>query len=504
MYKVSNGVYYSVIDNSYYVDELGSLTENHVSRIIAVINQSSTKIVTVESFYKDFVYKIGEKFRITNNVAVEALNRVFGISGSIYRDALNYYGSTLGYNGSGFILPSGSFVRVDDSDENLLVNDYVNFESNEKEKKSLFLRFGALYFDYNNECFNMCSLPTDFQFRTMIGVISTLKKGVTVNILRQGDLSVIVSEHYPFSIPASKIACCVKKYFGNRNDASLKLSDTKLRYEDYKCCQFGVKGLLVDCTDYTDETVEMDTLALEVFNDFRLVMESNKNFIGSSNIDIQVIPFGEEFCSLVIDGLTVESLVKVDKYTWENLRVGCVSKTRRGSIESIVEDIRKDIKKAKKDTDTNPSPKQKEAGNYKKGSINLDGMSISLENPKGSKRCGTDRDGQNWEVVMPYNYGYIRNSEGNDGDHVDIAFTDNPDAGDLVCVINQVRGKEFDEHKVFYGMTTESQALDLYCRGFSDGKGMDRMGSCVSIGKNVFREWLFFSNKKKEISVCFK
>lgn len=43
--------------------------------------------------------------------------------------------------------------------------------------------------------------------------------------------------------------------------------------------------------------------------------------------------------------------------------------------------------------DTNPTEKQKEAGNYKKGHIKVDGLDVTIEQPKGSIRRGTDANG---------------------------------------------------------------------------------------------------------------
>ncbi|MBE0437901.1 MAG: hypothetical protein IBX56_19140, partial [Methylomicrobium sp.] len=67
-----------------------------------------------------------------------------------------------------------------------------------------------------------------------------------------------------------------------------------------------------------------------------------------------------------------------------------------------------------------PTQAQKEAGNYAKPSVCLPlGLRVSIENPEGSVRSGVDPDGNPWEVRMVYPYGYILDSLGPDGDHVD-------------------------------------------------------------------------------------
>ena len=73
----------------------------------------------------------------------------------------------------------------------------------------------------------------------------------------------------------------------------------------------------------------------------------------------------------------------------------------------------------------NPTEAQKEAGNYKKGHIKIDGYDVTIENPKGSVRSGKDADGTPWSVTMNNTYGYIRGTEGVDGDHIDVYLSDN-------------------------------------------------------------------------------
>ena len=55
---------------------------------------------------------------------------------------------------------------------------------------------------------------------------------------------------------------------------------------------------------------------------------------------------------------------------------------------------------AEKETNTEPSEAQKEAGNYKKGHVKIDGYDVTIENPKGSVRRGTDASGKQWEQEM--------------------------------------------------------------------------------------------------------
>jgi len=138
-----------------------------------------------------------------------------------------------------------------------------------------------------------------------------------------------------------------------------------------------------------------------------------------------------------------------------------------------------------------PTEAQKEAGNYKKRHVTVQGLGISIENPKGSKRCGTDAHGKPWEVTMPADYGYIKRTEGADGDHVDVYL--GPDRlSPHAFIVNQkdLRTGKFDEHKVMLGFGSKSAAINCYRNGFSDGKGRDRMSSIESMNVDQFKHWL--------------
>lgn len=143
----------------------------------------------------------------------------------------------------------------------------------------------------------------------------------------------------------------------------------------------------------------------------------------------------------------------------------------------------------------NPTEAQKEAGNYKKGHLNLDGYRITIENPKGSVRRGTDSKGNAWENTLNNDYGYIRGTEGVDGDHIDVYLSDNPTEGN-VFVIDQVnpQTREFDEHKVMYGFNSAEEAREAYLANFSEG--WDGLGTITEVTKDEFKKWIQSSHRK--------
>ena len=142
----------------------------------------------------------------------------------------------------------------------------------------------------------------------------------------------------------------------------------------------------------------------------------------------------------------------------------------------------------------NPTEAQKEAGNYKKGHVKIDGYDVTIENPKGSVRSGVDRNGQEWSVTMNNTYGYIRGTEGVDGDHIDVFLSDDPTQGD-VYVIDQVNENgSFDEHKVMYGFNSVEEARDAYLANYSPG--WQGLGTIIEVSKEEFKKWINSSHRK--------
>jgi len=162
----------------------------------------------------------------------------------------------------------------------------------------------------------------------------------------------------------------------------------------------------------------------------------------------------------------------------------------------------KEIDDARRHVEVNPTDAQKEAGNYKKGHVKLDGYDITIENPKGSVRSGVDANGQSWSVTMNNDYGYIRDTEGVDGDHIDVFLSDDPTTGD-VFVIDQVNEDgTFDEHKVMYGFKSALAAKRAYLANYSPGwKGL---GTITKVSKEEFKKWINSSRRKTKSFAEYK
>lgn len=144
--------------------------------------------------------------------------------------------------------------------------------------------------------------------------------------------------------------------------------------------------------------------------------------------------------------------------------------------------------------DTNPTEAQKEAGNYKKGHIKVDGLDITIEQPKGSIRRGTDANGKQWESEMHNTYGYIRGTESVDGDHIDIFLSDNPTEGNVFVVDQVNKDGSFDEHKVMYGFSDMESAKRAYLSNYEEG--WQGLGSITEVKKEDFKKWIDSSKRK--------
>ena len=145
-----------------------------------------------------------------------------------------------------------------------------------------------------------------------------------------------------------------------------------------------------------------------------------------------------------------------------------------------------------------PTIAQIHSGNYKKHHLKLHGLDVSIENPQGSTRRGTGPDGTPWESVLPAHYGYVKRTEGADGDHVDV-YLGPYEESELVFVVDQTRldDGEFDEHKCIFGALSSTQAKEIYLAGFSDGKGAQRMKALTPMHVSQFKQWLTEGDTKQ-------
>lgn len=154
------------------------------------------------------------------------------------------------------------------------------------------------------------------------------------------------------------------------------------------------------------------------------------------------------------------------------------------------------IAAAEAEVNTDPTDAQKEAGNYKMGHVKIDGLDISIENPKGSIRSGKDANGKSWETKMNNTYGYIRGTTGVDGDKIDVFLSENPAEGDVYVVDQYNPDDSFDEHKVMYGFASADEAKGAYLSNYSADWADGRKIEITGVTREEFRKWLDASDRK--------
>lgn len=162
---------------------------------------------------------------------------------------------------------------------------------------------------------------------------------------------------------------------------------------------------------------------------------------------------------------------------------------------------------AEKETDTTPTEKQKEAGNYKKGHVQVGTFNITIENPKGSVRSGIDTEGNKWETIMQNTYGYIRGTEGVDGDHIDVFLSDDIDGwnGRRVFVVDQYNEDgSFDEHKVMLGFNETDDAEAAYFANYDSDWANNHKTVVTAVNLEDFKKWIDSSHRKTKAFAEYK
>lgn len=147
----------------------------------------------------------------------------------------------------------------------------------------------------------------------------------------------------------------------------------------------------------------------------------------------------------------------------------------------------------------NPTDAQKEAGNYKMGHLRIQGMPISIENPKGSYRTYKKEGGKIGKQLMKNHYGYFTNTTGNgkDGDAVDVFVGPSAEDCSYVYVVDQNNKEgDFDESKVMLGFNSTEHAkksyMSNYCAGWTGFRNITK------VPIDVFKKWLYRKHKQRK------
>lgn len=151
------------------------------------------------------------------------------------------------------------------------------------------------------------------------------------------------------------------------------------------------------------------------------------------------------------------------------------------------------VEEAAAGTNTAPTAKQKETGNYEKGRFSVGGVTVAVENPVGSTRSGVEK-GKAWKTKMSAHYGEIDGTIGADGGPIDAYVKANTAAthDGPVFVVDQYdpNSGRFDEHKVLIGYGNAAEAAKAYDAHFGDKSGPKRRGAVTQMTMRGFKTWL--------------
>jgi hypothetical protein len=139
------------------------------------------------------------------------------------------------------------------------------------------------------------------------------------------------------------------------------------------------------------------------------------------------------------------------------------------------------------------SLKQKKAGNYQMGHLKVGAFDVTIENPAGSKRR------PEWKA-LPHHYGYLKRTEGADGDHVDcfVRTGCEDDFDGPIFVVDQVNPDgAFDEHKVMIGWHSRGRAAAAYLSAYQDGW---KLGPVTRMNQDAFAGWLANGDTTQPVS----
>jgi len=118
--------------------------------------------------------------------------------------------------------------------------------------------------------------------------------------------------------------------------------------------------------------------------------------------------------------------------------------------------------------------------------INFQGIKISIENKKGSNRYWEDKEGNKGKTKMFYPYGEINNTEGTDGDAIDVFIGPNKDSEKVFIIRNMIDG-DYDEDKCMLGYDNKENARDAFLAHYSSS---DHLGEIKELSVEEFKALL--------------
>ena len=131
----------------------------------------------------------------------------------------------------------------------------------------------------------------------------------------------------------------------------------------------------------------------------------------------------------------------------------------------------------------------------KVGHVDFQGLPIAIENAPGTTRHWKAPDGQEGDTHMLFAYGYVEDTNGQDGDEIDVFLGPDPRA-QMVYVIHQQNPQTglYDEAKTFLGFSSPAAAKSAYLAHFDRP---DYFGWMEAYSITGFKRWIDFGNAFK-------
>lgn len=124
------------------------------------------------------------------------------------------------------------------------------------------------------------------------------------------------------------------------------------------------------------------------------------------------------------------------------------------------------------------------------------GLTLIVENEAGSIRSGPKPDGTTWAVIMEFPYGYAMDSEGVDGDEVDVFIGPHLDTCEFVYVVHQRKvgnWEKYDEDKCMVGFADEAHAREAFLCNYDDKRFL---GAITAMSADEFVKKVKATRKK--------
>lgn len=373
--------------------------------------------------------------------------------------------------------------------------------------------------EYSNNNITISDLRPRNVLRDTDGDLYVVDADFKNNLLneKQSELSTNKQEISQFTAPQPEPGEDLLEYAGRISEAkNIYDAEQENRTSSSNVLQNGISSYLDVLYEFTDMVGEpREPATEEEAREGLLEIADNINKVRAGEITeeefIERMPvFSEKEIDSLLQVLTKYGLIE-DNADVQEASVVPESMSTGKELDTVRKDdviideaqpLLNSIAEEREKVNTSPTDAQKKVGNYKKGHVKVDGYDVTIENPKGSERSGKDVNGTPWSVTMNNDYGYIRGTEGVDGDHIDVFLSDNPADGKVYVIDQMNEDGSFDEHKVMYGFNSALAAKSAYMKNYSPGwKGL---GKTTEVSKELFNEWVKSSKRKTKPFAKYK